>query len=502
MAPGWKSVLRGFLGAALLAVAGCGAGAAAGVPDAEVPGILAALSGSSAGTARGAIDRVVAARDARFTAVFVELLRAAEVGVASPGAGRASAGALESLHATGFGADWHAWVKWYAGTELAPPPGFTGWKGELLGRIDPHFAEILAPGAPSRIRVEEVVWGGVGFEGIPALDRPATLAAGEADYLTPEEPVFGIVLNGEARAYPHRILDWHEMVNDEVGGVGFSLAYCTLCGSGIAYRAEASDGKRYDFGSSGFLMRSNKLMVDRQTRTLWNHLTGRPVLGPLADSEVRLERLPLVVTRWADWRARHPGTRVLSLDTGFDRPYRPGAAYGGYFASPETMFPVRERSRLLPAKERVFGLELGGVPKAYPVEALVEARVVNDTLNDVAVVLVAADPQIEVAGSSVRTGPARYRAGAPVRAYRAGSARFRLEDGVLKDASGRTWKLEEDALVGPDGQRAERLAGFLAYWFGWSSFHPGTLVWKAPASPSSSAAPSARSTAPGRPPRP
>ena len=270
------------------------------------------------------------------------------------------------------------------------------------------------------------------------------------------------------------------MVNDRVGGVDFSIAYCTLCGSGIAYRGVASDGTRYDFGSSGFLMRSNKLMVDRQTRTLWNQITGRPVLGPLAATDVRLEMLPVVVTRWRDWQARHPGTRVLSLETGHDRPYQPGAAYAGYFASPETMFPARERSRLLPRKARVFGIEVDGVPKAYPLDTLIAERVVNDRVNGVPVVLVAPREQIRVEGVSVRSGPASYLAGAPVRAYRTDGATLHFDGETLRDATGRVWTLGEEGLEGPDGARAARLPGFLAYWFGWSSYHPGTLVYGVP----------------------
>jgi hypothetical protein len=404
-------------------------------------------------------------------------MRAAETRIASEAVFVASVEALEALHGKGFAGDWQAWAKWYAGSDLEPPPGFLGWKGELLGRIDPNFADLLAADAPSRIRVEEIVWGGVPYEGIPALDEPPSLKPEEAGYLQPDEPVFGIALNGEARAYPLRILDWHEMVNDRVGGVDFSIAYCTLCGSGIGYRAIASDGKRYDFGSSGFLMRSNKLMVDRQTRTLWNQLTGRPVLGPLAAGDVKLEKLPVVVIRWGDWLAAHPETLVLSLDTGHDRPYVPGAAYGGYFASSETMFPVRLRSQLLPRKARVFGLEVDGVPKAYPLDRLIAEQVVNDTVNGVPVALVAPHSQVEVEGKSVRNGPATYFAGAPVRAYRTAGVALHLDGERLKDAEGGVWTLGEEALIGPEGQRAERLAGFLAYWFGWNSYYPGSLVY-------------------------
>ncbi len=439
---------------------------------------LVALSADSAAAARGAVREIVAARDTRFVAVFIELLRAAEVGIAGDAVRRDSATALEALTDQSFGTDWPAWVEWYAGTELEPPPGFTGWKGDLLGRVDENFSRLLYPGAPSRIRVEEVLWGGVAYQGIPALDRPDAIPAGKADYLEPGEPVFGIALNGEARAYPHRILDWHEMVNDELGGVHFSLAYCTLCGSGIAYRGEASDGRVYDFGSSGFLMRSNKLMVDRQTESLWNQFTGRPVLGRLAASEIRLERLPGVVATWAAWKARHPETTVLSLETGHNRPYQPGAAYGGYFASPDTMFPVRSHGGP-PRKTRVYGLEVEGIPVAYPVDLLTRIRLVRDEIGGKPVLLLASAQPIEVEALSLRSGRVHYSAGAEVRAYRTSGQRFELaeEDDLLRDEAGRRWRVSEDALIGPAGQRLERLPGVQAYWFAWSAYHPKTRLF-------------------------
>ena len=450
---------------------------------------LAALSGDSATAARRAIREIVEASDTRFVSVLIELLRGAEVGIAGDAVRVDSAAALEALTGRSSGTDWPAWVEWYAGTELRSPPGFTGWKGDLLGRVDEHFSQLLYPGAPSRIRVEEIVWGGVAYDGIPTLDRPDAIPAAEADYLDPDEPVFGVAWKSEARAYPHRILDWHEMVNDELAGVPFSLAYCTLCGAGIAYRGEASDGRVYAFGSSGLLMRSNKLMVDRQTRSLWNQFTGRPVLGSLVDSEVRLERLPGVVATWSDWKRRHPETTVLSLETGHNRPYQLGAAYGSYFAAPDTMFPVRVRPEL-PPKVRVYGIEVDGVPKAYPVEALTRARLIHDEIGDTAVLLVAGAKEIDVAGQSLRSGRVRYSAGAEVRAYVTHGQRFALDDqeGTLRDDIGGTWQVAEEALVGPAGERFERLPGVQSYWFGWSAYHPLTLVFRegSPGTPAAS----------------
>ncbi len=452
---------------------------AARLPDDEARALLEALAGSSASEAREAMARIREAGDVRFAAAFVELMRAAEIDIAHPVVYQESIDALEDLTGQGFGPSWPDWVEWYAGTELEPPPGFTGWKGRLLARVDPRFGELLYDGAPARIRVEEVVWGGVAYEGIPALDDPEVLAAEEAEYLSDAEPVFGIAIGGRARAYPLRILDWHEMANDTLAGVSLSLAYCTLCGAGIAYRSRATDGRDYDFGSSGFLMRSNKLMVDRQTRSLWNQFTGRPVVGRLAARDVRLERLPVVVTTWGDWRSRHPQTTVLSLETGHQRTYTPGAAYGGYFESDRTMFPVREQSRVLPPKARIYGLEVEGRAVAYPVATLITEGVVNDRVADAGLVLVATRPAIRVSGESIRSGPVRYEAGAPVRAYRTEGDRFGPgpdADAVVDDR-GRLWQVSEEALVGPDGERAPRIEGFLAYWFGWNAYYPRSRVY-------------------------
>ena len=465
---------------ALAALALAGTAGGEPLPEPEARALLAALKSSDVDELRAALRHVRSAGDVRFSAPLVELLRAQSLGIVVGIEARQIADALEALTGEGHGTSWPAWVTWYAGTSLDPPPGFTGWKGELLSRIDPRFGALLATGAPSRIRVEEIVWGGVPFEGIPALDRPATIPAEQASWLEGGEPVFGIAIHGEARAYPLRILDWHEMANDWVGGVPVSLTYCTLCGAGIAYDRRAPDGTTYDFGSSGLLMRSNKLMVDRQTRSLWDQFTGRPVVGPLVDTpDFRLRVLPSVVTSWRDWRKRHPKTKVLSLETGHVRRYEPGAAYADYFAAEGNMFPVRATPGL-PPKSRVFGLEDGDVARAWSIRDLTRARLLQDRVGDLRVVLVAPRGTVEVEGRSVRSGKVRrYEAGAEVRAYRAGDqvfASIERRDGtdVVLDASGGAWRVEEEALHGPEDQKLARLPGVQSYWFAWSLHHPGT----------------------------
>ncbi len=450
--------------------------------DDQARELMDTLIGPDSLQAKTAVEQIVAANDTRFIPVFLELMRASQIGIAGRALYTTSVEALEALSGQAFGADWFAWIEWYGATGLEPPPGFTGWKGRLLARIDPGFGEFLRDDVPARLRVEEIQWGGVLVDGIPALDNPKMIPTDQADYLEPGEPVFGLSFNGDSRAYPLRILDWHEMANDVVGGVPVSLAYCTLCGAGIAFDGRASDGNTYTFGSSGFLFRSTKLMYDRQMRTLWNQLTGEPVLGELADDDVKLTVLPIVLTSWSDWKEQHPDTVVLDLDTGHQRPYAPGAAYGDYFSSPDTMFPVWQRSRLLPAKARIFALNLDDVPKAYPLDALAEEQVVNDTVGQTSVVVVARRGVVTVDGLSRRVGQVTYEAGGEVRAYSRGAHTFRPgpDAETVLDESSEKWRVTEDALIGPNDEQAPRLGGHLAYWFGWYAFFPQTLVYGQP----------------------
>jgi hypothetical protein len=370
---------------------------------------------------------------------------------------------LEKLTGQSFGGDWRLWHDWLMQQpRVELPPQFTAWKAALFQLVDPHFGKFLAADAPLRIRVEEIVWGGVKKDGIPALTNPKLVRAGEADYLRPQDLVFGVALNGEARAYPHRLMDSHEMLNDVIRGQPVSLAYCTLCRSGILFETRVDDGRTFTFGSSGLLYRSNKLMYDHQTESLWLTIPGEPVSGALAHSGITLKKLPLVVTTWADWRGTHPDTLVLALETGYQRDYRPGALYSDYFASPELMFPAPRRDRRLPPKEEVFALIVNGQAKAYALKKLRQARLLNDELGGEKLVLIA-HPRTDA-----------------VRAYLCGERLFRQRAGTdaVEAADGSIWSVTEAALVNrATGERLPRLAGHLAYWFGWAAFYPRTLLY-------------------------
>ena len=362
---------------------------------------------------------------------------------------------LAALTGEPAGKTWSEWVLWQqAHPEIAPFAGFDAFKADVMAVIDPSFRDFLQAGVAHEIRLEEILWGGVPKDGIPALTNPKLIAPEKATYLTDDELVFGVEIAGDARAYPLRILDWHEMLNDVVGGVPVTLAYCTLCGSGILYDARVPGrAAPFVFGSSGFLYRSNKLMYDQATKSLWNQFTGRPVVGPLTGSGIELEVLPVTIASWRDWLAAQPKTKVLSRDTGFDRNYTPGEPYGAYFASESLMFPALVPDDRLAPKAHVFALRVEGHQRAWPLAAFENRPVINDRVSELEVVLIGDAPTRTV--RAYRSDGQAFEAGADARTVR---------------ADGQDWRVEEDGLVAPDGRRLERLPGHIAYWFAWQSF--------------------------------
>lgn len=363
---------------------------------------------------------------------------------------------LRLLTGADHGEDWSDWMLWQqAHPEVMPFAGFDEFQSDLFASIDPNFRVFIYPSVRHEIRLEEITWGGVVKDGIPALNSPSFVTPDKATYLTDGEPVFGIVINGDARAYPYRIMDWHEMANDVVGGVPVALAYCTLCGSGILFDTRVAGRSRpFVFGSSGFLYRSNKLMYDQETHSLWNQFTGRPVVGALTASNIELTVMPLVTTTWSDWKKQHPGTKVLAIDTGFNRDYTPGRPYGDYFASPGLMFPALTGDGRLNPKDQVFGLRVTGAEKAWPLQAFAGGRVINDRVGVISLVLI---------------GDAETRS---VRAYRSEGRRFEKhgQDLSVIVHGGRVWQVRETELLGPDKESLARLPGHLAYWFAWSGY--------------------------------
>ena len=338
--------------------------------------------------------------------------------------------------------------------EIQPHPSYYDLKLWYWSGIDPRFRSLFdRPIDPNdlRIRFEEITWGGARFDDIPALDNPAMLNASEASYLFDDDLVFGIEINGDARAYPLRIMGWHEMLNDTIGGVPVALAYCTLCGAGILFETQTEGREPFIFGSSGLLYRSNKLMFDRQTQSLWNQFTGEPVTGPLAHAGLKLIIRPITITAWAQWRAQHPATTVLSLETGHIRDYDPGVVYQDYFASPDLMFPAIADQSRLQQKTKIYGIRAPGAAKAWPLNAFTHEPVINDQVGPTSIVLIG-NPATET-----------------IRAYDRGSHRFQGDATDLRTTAGR-WQITEHALIGPNGEQQPRLPGHVAYWFAWDGY--------------------------------
>jgi len=357
-------------------------------------------------------------------------------------------------------ASWSDAMLWQeANPQIVPHASFRTLKLRIFKSIDPEFLRFLGEkrSDPSNmnIRLEEITWGGVPVDGIPSLDNPKMIEAARADYMKDDDLVFGVKINGDARAYPLRIMGWHEMFNETIGGVPVALAYCTLCGSGILFETNVKGrSKPFIFGSSGFLFRSNKLMFDRETDSLWNQFTGKPVTGPLVKSGIELKILPVTITAWKNWKTSNPGTKILSLVTGYRRNYDSGNVYRDYFASPDLMFPtiVRDES-VLKRKDYVFGIREFASSKAWPISAFKDVRVINDGIDDKNLVLI---------------GNAATRS---VRAYERGELTFKTSDnsGQLLQGSN-LWQISEEALIGPDGTKLSRVPGHIAYWFAWDGY--------------------------------
>ncbi len=361
-----------------------------------------------------------------------------------------------------FGADLDRWYDWIWRTDRGTHPDYSEFKATLYGTIDPRFRAYFDDAPKAAIRLDEIRWGGVMRDGIPPLDHPKLLPAREATYLEDDHVVFGIEWNGDARAYPKRIMAWHEMVRDRIGGEELNGVYCTLCGSMIFYRTTV-DGTHHVLGTSGFLYRSNKLMYDRATESLWSTLTGQPAVGPLVGRGIELKSLFVVTTTWGEWRRLHPDTRVLSLDTGHQRDYGEGVAYREYFATDRLMFGVPRLDSRLPNKAEVLALRVPGSarePLAVSADFLRRRPVYHDRIGRVEFVVLT-----DTTGAN--------------RVYASGGRRFVSWDGAAAvDSDGARWAVSEAALTRRTGARLARLPAHRAFWFGWYAAYPDTRLVK------------------------
>ena len=274
-----------------------------------------------------------------------------------------------------------------------------------------------------QIPADEIKKGGPPRDGIPSIDQPQFISVDEVDFIGDDELVLGININGTQRAYPIRILNFHEIVNDQIGEQAIAITYCPLCGSGIAFDARVDD-KILNFGVSGLLYNSDVLLYDRQSESLWSQISSRAVSGHYSGTP--LQTIPLIQTTWADWKQQHPNTLILSKQTGFSIDYN-RRIYENYEQSEDLMFPVNLKSDLLPNKEKVIGIEIDGKFKAYPFSELEKSK---GTITDYFM-----GKELKVVYDS-----------------KSGSARISDKEGNLMNAT-------------------------TLYWFAWYAFHPETYLY-------------------------
>lgn len=274
------------------------------------------------------------------------------------------------------------------------------------------------------IPTSEILSGGPPKDGIPAILEPKFVPLNQVHFLKNDDRVLGLVINGEAKAYPIKILNWHEIVNDTVGGQKVFVSYCPLCGTGMAFDAKIK-GKHHTFGVSGLLYKSDVLMYDHQTESLWSQISQKAVTGP--QTGTRLKLLPLIHTSFGAWKKAHANSVVLSTDTGYRRDYRRDP-YVSYGKNDRLMFPVGNIDSRYPTKTWVIGIEHEGITKAYPF------------------------PELSL-------GPASFKDHIGGKSIQ-----------ISYDASSRTARIQNKA--------GEDLPSVVAYWFAWTAFHPETKVYQ------------------------
>jgi hypothetical protein len=329
------------------------------------------------------------------------------------------------------------------------------------------------------VPLDEIIAGGPPPDGIPAIDRPVFIdPADAAAWLVPKEPVLALDVKGDARAYPLQILMWHEIVNDVVGNVPVTVTFCPLCNSGIVFE-RVVNGKTLDFGTSGKLYKSDLVMYDRQSHSLWAQMEGRAIVGTYAGA--RLHLLPANTISFEEWRTAHPRGKVLSRDTGHSRNYgmNPYQSYDEPQLGP-FLFRGRPDPRR-PPKERVVGIKLGDTACAYPWPLLAERRVVLDRLADRDLVIFYQPGTLSALDEDeIKRSRAVGATGAFSRLLEDRVLTFEARpDGFRDRETGSTWTLLGRATSGPlAGRQLTAVPHVDAFWFAWAAFNPGTSIYE------------------------
>lgn len=339
----------------------------------------------------------------------------------------------------------------------------TGWRTD--------FAKHAVP-------LGEITSGGPSKDGIPPIDKPKFLRAGNAiDWLKDNEPVVALVVQRDAKAYPLQILIWHEIVNDTIGSTPVMVSFCPLCNTAIAFDRRL-DGVTYDFGTTGNLRNSDLVMYDRQTESWWQQITGDAIVG--VHTEKRLTMLSASIVSWKDFRSTYPNGQVLSKDTGFARNYgaNPYTGYDDVKSSPFLFSgPINKR---LPPMERVVAVSSDGQDVAFPFSVLQQRKALHYRVGGTGLVVFWAPGTASALDANViadsqdvgATGVFRAMANGQELTFEPASS------GLFKDReTGTTWNILGRAVDGPlVGDNLAPVIHANHFWFAWAVFKPNTSV--------------------------
>lgn len=319
---------------------------------------------------------------------------------------------------------------------------------------------MITNGQKHIIPLEKIRSGGPPKDGIPSIDTPEFTEASQEYHVSDSDTVLGLEINGDVRAYPLSILVWHEIVNDNVGGVPVAVTYCPLCFTNQVFE-RVIDGQEVEFGTSGKLYNSNLVMYDRLTNSYWSQALGKAIIGELAGYE--LSTIPFDVIKWGDWKSLHPDSVVLTTNTGHIRAYGVDP-YGNYYTETRILFPVENTDNRMHPKEIILGFNDGDVYKAYKQQDVESAVIINDQINNNPIFLISLYP-----------GNARaFESNVDEKVLE-----FFFKDGSIIDKETNSeWNYDgvaiSGALVGTELNRIPFSPGF---WFAWIAFHPDTDVY-------------------------
>lgn len=360
----------------------------------------------------------------------------------------------------------------YTAVDYDLEPAGSALRGD---RLDPSFP-------PPLVDPDDITSGGPPPDGIPPIDDPMFVSVADArnDFIADDqEGVVVVEINGDARAYPIQVLIWHEIVNDEIGGVPVTVTYCPLCNSAVVFERTVGD-RVLDFGTSGELFQSALVMYDRQTETLWAHFTGRGIVGHYAGAQ--LDLISAQTLGFGSFAESFPDGKVLSLETGFSRPYgsNPYVGYDDVETGPIGGFISQPIDDQFESKARILGIVDGDQTFSITLEDLTGAGVVPVTeagRNLVAFHTAGLNSSLEdgdVAGGRDVGQTGVYRAEAPD-----GSALtfVKTDEGFVDQETGSTWNILGRAVAGPlEGEALVSVPHLDTFWFSWSTYQPDQIL--------------------------